>query len=381
MTSTDLLSLISSGENSRVQLKENLTNAVSVAQEMVAFANTKGGTLIIGVNKNEEVKGLSFQALRRINHILVAAADCVRNQLFITTETVDVAGKKVLVATIPEGIDKPYVDGDGLVFVKDGTDKRKVTSEPEIRRLLQENGNLYADKEPVRNSSIKDLDWGLFREFYEKKYKEEAEFEKFPDLLESLSLAKGGQINLTANLLFGKRTQILSPSCYVTAIWFVGNDLAGDKYLSSENIGGDMARMFKDTRHFIMSCLRKQQNGQNFNSLGEPEIPQVVIDELLINAIIHRDYFIQDSIKALVFDNRVEIRSPGKLPNSLTVREIRHGVSRRRNHLLSSYAFDVLPYRGTGSGILRALQAYPNIEFVNWEEAEQFTAIIHRPTT
>ncbi|MBN2093598.1 ATP-dependent DNA helicase RecG, partial [candidate division KSB1 bacterium] len=76
--------------------------------------------------------------------------------------------------------------------------------------------------------------------------------------------------------------------------------------------------------------------------------------------------------------DRIEIISPGKLPNNLTVEKIRHGVSIKRNPTLSSFAFDLLAFRGIGSGILRALKAYPHIEFVNNIDLEQFKVIIKR---
>jgi ATP-dependent DNA helicase RecG len=380
MTALELNQLIAGGETTTLQLKENVTNAVSAAQEMVAFANSRGGYLVVGVSdKTGEAVGLSFQDLQRIQNLLSAAAnDLVKSPIVISTEVVDLAGKKVLVATVPEGADKPHTDKDGLIFLKNGADKRKVTSREELARLLQSTGNRYADRSPLRGSSIKDLDWGLFKEFYEKKYKEEPLYEAFEQTAANLRLLEDGQITLTANLLFGKRPQSLSPDAHITAIWFAGNDLAGSRYLSSENIGSTLDRMFVNARSFVMSCLRKEQNGKDFNSLGDPEVPEIVINELLINALIHRDYFIHDSIKLLVFDNRIEIRSPGKLPNSLTLNDIKRGISRRRNHLLASFAFDVLPYRGIGSGVLRALQHYPDIDFIHDEEAEQFAAIIHR---
>jgi ATP-dependent DNA helicase RecG len=81
----------------------------------------------------------------------------------------------------------------------------------------------------------------------------------------------------------------------------------------------------------------------------------------------------------LIFDNRVEIISPGKLPNNLTVEKIKRGVSVKRNHTLASFAFDLIPYRGIGSGIIRALQHYPDIEFIHDVDLEQFKAIIKRP--
>ncbi len=382
MDANELQLLIAGGENSFVQFKENVTNVLGIAQEMVAFSNSRGGKIIIGINdKTGEVVGLSFADLQRINSLLSTAAnEHVKSAIVITTETIDIEGKKVIVVYVSEGIDKPYMDKDGLIFIKNGSDKRKVTSKEELSRLLQSSSNVYADQVLLQDSSLKDLDWGLFREFYEKKYKEEIDREELAVKLESLSLGKNGKLNLAGNLLFGKNPQRLSPDCYITAIWFQGSDLAGTKYNSSENIEGDLARVYKDAQRFIISCLRKVQNGKDFNSLGDLEVPEIVINELLINALIHRDYFVHDSIKVFVFDNRIEIKSPGQLPNSLTTDQIQTGISRRRNHILAAYAFDVLPYRGAGSGILRALQAWPHIEFQNFPETAQFNAIIYRPT-
>ena len=79
------------------------------------------------------------------------------------------------------------------------------------------------------------------------------------------------------------------------------------------------------------------------------------------------------------FDDRLEIRSPGKLPNSLTSEQVKSGVSRRRNHILASYASDVIPYRGIGSGILRTLQTHPRTEFYHLPEVEQFNVVMYRP--
>jgi ATP-dependent DNA helicase RecG len=77
----------------------------------------------------------------------------------------------------------------------------------------------------------------------------------------------------------------------------------------------------------------------------------------------------------------VEIINPGKLPNNLTVEKIKRGVSVKRNHTLASFAFDLIPYRGIGSGIVRILHQYPHVEFINDTDLEQFKAIIKRPLT
>jgi ATP-dependent DNA helicase RecG len=110
-----------------------------------------------------------------------------------------------------------------------------------------------------------------------------------------------------------------------------------------------------------------------------PEIAPSVFEELLVNALAHRDYQISAPIRFFAFDNRIEIVSPGHLPNNLTVAKIRAGNSIIRNPILVPYiAKGLLPYRGLGSGIKRALDDWPEIEFVDDREANLFTAMVHR---
>lgn len=382
MTAPELLNLIAGGETSTLQLKENVTNATTIAQEMVAFCNSKGGSLLIGVSdKTGEVLGLSFQDIQRINSLLVTAAqEHIKSPIVIKTETVDVAGKKVILATIPEGTDKPYMDKDGLIFLKNGSDKRKVVSREELARLLQSSGNLYAEETILQHTTIKrSLDKDRFLEFYERRYHQLPDWDNLNQIIENLRLGYNHKLNWAGTLLFGLDVRHLLPNFYISAVWFKGNNLGGTMYEKSDNLYGTLKSQFIQGCEFVSSKLEKNQNGKNFNTIGDSEIPELVIQELLINALIHRDYYINDSIKLFVFDNRIEIISPGKLPNNLSEAQIRNGISRRRNHILASFAIDVLPYRSLGSGIVRSLQAYPNIDFINNTQTEQFTVIIHRP--
>lgn len=380
MEALELLDLISGGETTTFQLKENITNAVSTAQEIVAFANSKGGKIVIGVNdKSGSVTGLSFEDLQRIQNLLSTAAnDHVKSPIVITTEVVDISGKKVIVATIPEGTDKPHTDKDGLIFLKNGADKRKVTSKSELSRLLQSGGNMYAEEHLIQKSALDDLDWDKFRNFFEKKYREECKIDELEKHIQNLDLGRDSKLNIAGALLFGKNSQRLTPAFFIAAAWFWGNDITEQQYRSSENIIGTLDDQYRKGYDFILSKLDKLQGDQPFNSLGNSEIPEIVITELLINALVHRDYYINDSIKIFIFQNRIEIISPGKLPNSLTSEMIRKGVRKSRNNILVSFAPDLLEYRGFGSGIVRALQAYPQIEFLNDTEAEQFKVTIFR---
>jgi len=108
-------------------------------------------------------------------------------------------------------------------------------------------------------------------------------------------------------------------------------------------------------------------------------IPLPVFEELLVNALIHREYLVSATIRIFVYDNRIEIISPGHLPNNLTVESIKAGVSNIRNPILVSYiAKGLLPYKGLGSGIKRALENWPDIEFTDDRDRCLFIATIRR---
>jgi predicted HTH transcriptional regulator len=97
--------------------------------------------------------------------------------------------------------------------------------------------------------------------------------------------------------------------------------------------------------------------------------------------LFHRDYFINSTIKVFIFSDRIEIISPGKLPNSLTVENIMSGISIPRNPILQTMAQHALPYKGLGTGIMRAISIYPDIQLINEQEKERFIVIIKRPQT
>jgi ATP-dependent DNA helicase RecG len=110
-----------------------------------------------------------------------------------------------------------------------------------------------------------------------------------------------------------------------------------------------------------------------------PEVTVLVFEELLVNALIHRDYLVSAPIRLFIFQSRIEIISPGHLPDNLTVEKIRLGNSIIRNPILVSYAAEeILPYRCLGSGIKRAMEAWPEIEFMDDREGSLFTVTVRR---
>ena len=383
MEASELLEIISQGETSKVEFKGDIDSPDKLTAEMVAFANSLGGLLIIGVDDNGDVKGLSKDQLKKYQNLAMnLAANNTKPPIgSIWTEVVKIEDKNVLLIYIEKGITL-YRDKNHSVWVRSGPNKRKVIDNAEMSRLMQEKKLLYAEQQIIGNATLADVNIGLFKEFYKNRFEEviidkKGEVER---ILNNLKLLVNDNLTLASLLLFGNNNRAIIPQFCINAIWFDTNEFLTDKYRSSDNIYGTMVEKYNKGKDFVVSKLNRIQKDKDFNSIGDLEIPELVIKELLINAIFHRDYFIEDSIKLYIFPNRVEIKNPGRLPNNLTVEDIKRGIQRRdRNILLTSYAIDLLPYRGIGSGILNSLKAYPHIDFESNLEADYFKVTIHRP--
>ena len=384
MDALELLDLIQMGESSKVQFKVRINNANSIGAEMVAFSNTKGGLIIVGVeDKTGEINGLSFEEIQVTNELLAnAASNNVKAPIYIYTETVKVDDNRVVVAHIAEGASKPHMDNNGTIWVKNGSDKRKVIAKEEIARLLQSSGNLYADETIVNGTTVNDIDEVIFRKFILKKHEESIDEIGLStsELLANMGMLKDNNLTLGGLLLFGKNPQSFKPTFTVHCIAFKGNDVSENSYRSKKDpFEGNLKEVYEKTLSFILQNLNETQIDSNFNSQGQLEIPIETIIELLVNALVHRDYFINSSIKVFIFDNRIEIISPGRLPNTLTIENIKLGTSVIRNPILYSNVPYMLPFQGVGSGIRRAFNKYSDLELINDIEREVFVSIIKRP--
>ena len=157
MDTTELIAIINRGESSKVQFKERLPHIDSLANELIAFSNTHGGLLLIGVNdKTGDLNGLSFSEIQQSNSQMVnAASQKVFPPVNVITETVSIGNHNIIVVKIDEGNAKPYKDRNGVTYIKNGTDKRNVTSNDELARLLREGGSLYAEEMSIKGSSTR----------------------------------------------------------------------------------------------------------------------------------------------------------------------------------------------------------------------------------
>ncbi|MCY4561819.1 MAG: putative DNA binding domain-containing protein [Flavobacteriaceae bacterium] len=384
MDTLELLDLIQKGESSTVQFKVRVTNANSIGAEMVAFANTNGGMIIVGIDaKTGDINGLSFEELQSSNELLAnAASNNVRAPICINTETISIKDQNVIVAHIPEGNSKPHTDIRGIIWVKNGSDKRKLLDKEELARLLQSSGNLFADQTIVNGTTINDIDQKIFSEFILEKTKKTVEEIGLPTsaLLSNLGMIKEGKLSLAGLLLFGENPQRFKQLFTVQCVSFVGNSITSNKFRDKEDpYVGNLKQLYEQTLSFITRNLKKIQKVNGFNTHGQLEVSMETIEELLVNALIHRNYFISSSIKVFIFDSRIEIISPGKLPDTLTIDNIKFGISIPRNPILFTNARYILPFVGVGSGIPRAIRSSPDLELINDLDREMFISIIKRP--
>ncbi len=387
METIELIELLSRGEDSHTQFKQaqDIRNATSLAAEMVAFANAEGGRILIGVDDLGSIVGITQDDIRRLNNLVSnVASENVRPPINPITENMSTEKGLIMVVTIREGLSKPYADNQGIFWMKSGANKRPVTSREEIQRMMQRAGLVNADEVPVEGTTLDSLDDDHFNGFFQKRYDRSVK-QALEDsgltmarLLNNLGLAKDETLNLAGLILFGRDPQRHRPAFVVKAVSFVGNDPAGVKYRDSEDIGGCLRDMHTRTMSFITRNLRRLQGDKDFNTEGVLEIPAVAIEELVVNMLLHRDYFISAPWRVMIFDDRVELISPGALPNNLTIENIRNGVSVIRNPLIASFATKELPYRGIGTGILRALALVPGLKLETDYDRNLFTARMAR---
>jgi len=381
MEPAKVLQWISQGEDSHIQFKENFTNSEQLAAEMVAFSNSRGGYILLGVSDQNNIIGLSPKDIHRLNQLISnTATEGVIPPITPFTEIIPVNDKNIMVVEIKQGINKPYSTNKSIFYTKVGADKRKISRE-ELLRLFQASGHLAADEMLIPNSAIKDFNLDKFKLFFEKNYEKTIAETGLPleQLMQNLNLFRDGNLNLAGLLLFGQYPQRFKPVLMIKGVSFFGNDMTDTEYRDSEDILGDMETLYNQGLAFILRNLLKLQMGQNFNSLGIPEIARIALEETLQNALVHRSYFKNAPIRLMIFDNRVEIISPGKLPNGLTIENIKYGNTVARNHVIASFAGKILLYRGLGTGIQRAIKAQPNIQFIDDADSDQFIVTIPRP--
>lgn len=221
-----------------------MTNADALAAELIAFANTRGGRLFIGVGDNGKIAGLTLADIARLNQLLSnAASQNVRPPINPISTNIRTDEGLVMAVLVEEGMNKPYMDLQGRIWVKSGADKRSVTAREEMQRLFQESGLIYADETPVRSATLEDLDKEALAQYFNRRYGRSIESTELPlpQLLQSLNLARDGVPNLAGMLLFGKMPQAFKPAFTMKAVSFPGIESLPRQRRDRRDAGGTVS--------------------------------------------------------------------------------------------------------------------------------------------
>ena len=403
----DILKQINAGEVSGVQFKERILDKYDIACELVAFSNSHGGKLVVGIkDKTGETNALSYSEVQETTNLLSdIASENVVPSILIKIDTVEVEDGNLVVATVKEGLNKPYHDNKGIVWVKNGADKRKVFDNAELAEMMTDCGSFAPDEAGVRDATVNDLDATTIKQFLGNRFERvlekkgltgDAFNEASLDMICS-AIAKGhdcekilrnlrfirpdGTLTVAAMLLFGKYTQRWLPMMTAKCICFAGNSIGSKVFRDKVNdadMEGNLLHQYDTIMDFFTRNLHNVQVGEEFNSMGKLEIPYTSLVEFTVNSLVHRSLNMKAPVRIFIFDNRVEIHSPGALPNGLTIDDIKAGTSMPRNMFLFNNAIYLLPYTGVGSGITRALDEDVNVTFMNNDKAQEFVITVWR---
>ena len=403
----DILKQINAGEVSGVQFKERILDKYDIACELVAFSNSHGGKLVVGIkDKTGETNALSYSEVQETTNLLSdIASENVVPSILIKIDTVEVEDGNLVVATVKEGLNKPYHDNKGIVWVKNGADKRKVFDNAELAEMMTDCGSFAPDEAGVRDATVNDLDATTIKQFLGNRFDRvlenkgltgDAFNEASLDMICS-AIAKGhdcekilrnlrfirpdGSLTVAAMLLFGKYTQRWLPMMTAKCICFAGNSVGSKVFRDKVNdadMEGNLLHQYDTIMDFFTRNLHNVQVGEEFNSMGKLEIPYTSLVEFTVNSLVHRSLNMKAPVRIFIFDNRVEIHSPGALPNGLTIDDIKAGTSMPRNMFLFNNAIYLLPYTGVGSGITRALDEDVNVTFMNNDKAQEFVITVWR---
>ncbi len=359
MDKEELTEIIEKGEDSFTEFKEEKVHSDDLASEIVAFANTEGGNLIIGVSDEREIIGVTDldKEMQRIDNI--CANNC-EPTVYATIEKLIIDNKEILIVKIPKGPQRPYRTNRGVHYIRTASGKR-IASPGELRLIHQASGALYYDELPIPNTSIKDIRLEYLEEFLEKSLGNKIENLgiKTEDLLRNMKILTPYESNLVTTtgglLFFGKHPEYNLPYCKVTIVRFPGNDI-GEKF-EKKDIEGRLIDQIERTETILKDYLRSETKIEDFKK-EEPvfEIPIESLREALINAVAHRNYQLPSQIRIFIFDNRIEIKSPGKLPNTVTIENIKLGFPLHRNPLIVSLLAKEHRMTEIGTGIPRMIR-------------------------
>ncbi len=381
MNSEKISLLLQQGENSSIEFKRSDVKADVLAREIVAFANTSGGTILLGVEDDGTVSGVMDDFNReewvanicRVNVVPAIDASIVNVTMGI---------HRILAVEVPKGPDKPYQTLDGKYLVRIGSTNR-TASQSELMRLFQSAGVFHFDLTGVKGTSVADINLASLEDYflrYEVNLPQESDTERIRLLKNTDILTDTAEATVGGLLLFGNNPQRHLRHAAIDFAHFAGTTVTAE-LIDKQNIGGTLNRMVDSSLAVIKNNILNPSLIQGTRRVDSSfQYSDRVYRELLTNACVHRNYAISGSgIRVMLFSDRIEFLSPGKLPNTVTIDKLRAGVSYATNPVIVKFMENMRYIDKLGRGLPMVCQeaekAGKRVEFE--EIGELFKAALY----
>jgi len=350
MNKDEAKKLIAQGESQEVELKESFPGREKAARAICAFANTKGGTLVLGAKKNGAPSGINdvAECQRKVS---VAAQD-IKSPPLITQERHEIDGKNVVFVIVHRASDTNFHTFQGVIYVRVGSTNQKLDGQT-MFEYLRDRQILCFDEMPS-DAKLDDIDPEKIERFLRKRNQAGyLETHSVKDFLVSSKLATESgnfRIKNSAVLFFAKNPMDFVPQAELKLVRFAGVeavDIITHKLLQS-----DLLEQIESAIAFV-----RQNISRSFKftpgSLAREDIyeyPEFVIRESIVNAVAHRDYFSRDAIQVNIFNDRMEITNPGAISSGLSLEKFGHR-SVQRNPITYRILRDLGYVEGLGTGV------------------------------
>ncbi|MCD4798275.1 MAG: helix-turn-helix domain-containing protein [Methanosarcinales archaeon] len=349
----NLPDLIKTGESNTVEFKEKFDE--QTIESAVAFANTKGGIIFIGVSDKNNIKGIKV-GKETLNQWTNQISQSTDPRIIPELEKIKVDGKTVIAVKIKENPIKP-ISKKGRCLKRVDSSNRAMSAQEVAQMHLHSTGMSW-DKYPAKDASLEDIDIDNVKRYIRKARetgrKKVGDDEEPIQVLEKMNLITEGQPTWAAILLFSKETNKFISQAAIHCGRFKEKNIVIDDRM----IVGTIFEQIDEAMDFI----RKNINVE-FVMTGRPQRDQIwdypleALREALINAICHRDYTIFSNIEVRIYDDKLIIRSPGFLPYGITLEELyKPHSSTLRNKGLAEVLYDTELIERWGSGIEKIQQ-------------------------
>ncbi len=357
MELNQIIGIIEGGETQEVEFKQSFHSAQDISKTICALANTLGGILLIGINKNKKIIGVTSDT-DTLQQQVSAANQSVLPTPLISVEIHRHKDKKILAIIVQKSPDNSYHTFHGAIHVRVGSTTKRIDGQTHLE-FLRNRQILSFDESYETTFSIDDIGLEKVNEYLKTRKQEKyLETHSLQDFLLSNKLAsRNGELKIKnpVILLFAENTVQHFPQAEVKLVQFSGKEAVA--ILSHKLVQESLPHAIDQAIAFVEKHLSK-----NIEVTGSPkrvenyEYPLNVIREAIVNAIAHRDYFSRDSVQIYLFDDRIEVTNPGSLPNALP-KEMFGTISVQRNPITYRFLRDMGYVEGLGTGIPRMKNA------------------------